>query len=200
MPDSIRRRIFELLIILCLVTLGSCKDVGNNGKTKNIEAKVIDEEVVVLPYEAEFFTLESSILTIKVMSLPDLFDLESMQNQTKRIPSLGKFERYGVDNVYQISNETLNLYFSEANEVGFRKRYKWMLEANVNSGATLDCGLKIGKSANPLLAIIPPTGNVERDKIKANTLTEVQLYDHWGIYTHTYTIKNGVIEELEIRF
>jgi len=191
------------LLLLCLVTLGSCGESnGKQGKRAETEptSKHTDAVDLKLPYEPEYFSLDSTVLRIKVFALPALFDLEPLWSRAQMSDPSPRFQFYGFEAVYTLETDNLILRFAEANEVGFVRRYQYMLEATVEEGYTLDCGLTIGDPAESLLGILPSPGNVKQKRINTKKLKVIQFYDQWDIYTHTYRIEDGMIEELVIGF
>ena len=191
-------RIFVTMGLLILFGM-SCNNT-NNQSNLQLSEKVSSPAQLELPYEVDYLTIDSTRLSIKVYALPSLFDLKSMQGVAKEIEADGKFIEYGIDKVYQVRKSNLDLKFCEANEVGFRKRYEHFIVARIGLGYTLDCGLTIGDPARLLVESKSSEELTKQKSIRYDKLSEVQFYDHWGIYTHTYQIKDGMIQSLEIAF
>ncbi len=178
---------------------------SNSNSHQNTLVKILPSDKertpqLALPYERDYMTMDSARLSIKVYALPALFDLESMQDRAAVIPADGRFADYGVDKIFQINESNLDLKFCEANEVGFVRRYQHFIEAKVGTGYSLDCGLTIGDPARLLVETESAETELNKKSIRYDKLSEIEFYDHWGIYTHTYRIQDGLIVGLEISF
>jgi len=145
--------IFGIVVSLSMV---SCNSADNKPSVSKLEIAAPNsntENELSLPYVSEYFTIDSAVLSIKVFSMPELFNLESLMSQAQKHSASGRFLYYGIDSIYQVTNSQIDLKFCEANEVGFRKRYEHFTTATVSKGHTLDCGLSIGQSADVLLRV-----------------------------------------------
>ena len=192
--------VYGVVVTLSMISCNSGDYKPSVSKSEIVAADTTKHDELTLPYQPEYFTIDSAVLSIKVFSMPELFNLESLMSQAQKHSASGRFLYYGIDSIYQVTNSQIDLKFCEANEVGFRKRYEHFTTATVSKGHTLDCGLSIGQSADVLLEIPDQEENAKMKRIRVDKLSEIQFYDNWDIYTHTYHINDGKIESLTIEF
>lgn len=190
---------YRLILLVICMYLCSCEHSESNPR--------IQYSSNYISIDGDYWSIHCDVLD-NVFPFPlkdSLASISSYYNET----SAGAIQNYGMnDSMYHYSDKKYDVNVAESLEVGFQKRYSYLLEgrAKGKSCALLN-GIKIGGKVDQLIDDLPVIIMGEESKItkaelvkRLSSVKEIEFYDQWGLYTHTYKINQGRIQELIVNF
>lgn len=167
-------------------------------------------EKVKINYSSNYFYSEGNKLVVVCDFIPKLIPFPHQDHldnisQYYNSSSDGKFKNYGMmDSIYHFDNEHVTLDISEPIDVGFKKRYNFMMKAKVEgNNFELLSGLQLGGNVNQLLDQIPKESFDENSSDTPPNLSsykEIEFVDHWQIYKHRYILEKGRVVQFMVDF
>ena len=153
-------------------------------------------------YDVKYVIVRNDTCEMYSNYLPSLIPFSKENNNT--VQAFGKWIERGVDSVYIFKHKNMEVAYQESNEVGFARRYSYMINGRALPGTKLLNGIIVGNPIEQLLEMesvklalseLPPE---QRNRL--DQCSTFILYDNWDIYEHVYTLTDGNISSFEVSF
>ena len=159
-----------------------------------------------LQYETMYASATGDTLYMRCLRLPQVvpFPLaDAVETIDQHYNTSARGHRYWksdlVDSMYAHRAPGIMVFVARQAEVG--TQYEYMLRAGVRPEVRLLNGIAIGGPASQLDRYLPEdTTAEEQSDIAIDDFRWIIFEDHWSYYSHTYSLAEGQITQLQVDY